>query len=307
MTSKAVYRILFNRRKKTTSKDDQFPIEIEAYLPIVGERKFIPTSIRVLPTQWSDRDKRITHKHANYVALNKRIRDLVNQFESIEEEYRTDRRTFHLQYLDTKPREEKETSFIKFWEDYIKTNPKKLKYNTLKTKTTALKYLKGFRKEALFSDIDLEFILDYEDYLLDYESLKDNEYHALKSGFIHTLLKDLKAVLNVAIQKDYFSQDRSPFQKFSIQKYAKYGNSIRYLIPEEVRAIEGLKFESKNKHLIKIRDMFLLSVCTGLRYGDIVKLNKECLVEKPEGLVIDMIQEKTGEQVYIPVYSIRTQ
>ncbi len=304
MTPKAIYRILFNRRKKETSRDGRFPIEIEAYIPIIGERRFIPTSLRVLPEQWNDRDKLVTYKHPNYVTLNKRIRDLVNQFESIEEEYRINRVPFHLKYLDTKPRKEKEQSFIKFWEVYVKTNPKKLKYETLKTKKTALKYLKRFQQDVLFSDIDLKFILDYEDYLLDYEYFRKEEYHSLKSGFIHSLLKDLKAVLNVAIQKDYFLLERSPFQKFSIQKYAKYGNSIRYLIPEEVRAISDLKFDNSNKHLIKIRDMFLLSVYTGLRYGDVVKLNRKSLVEKSEGFAIDMVQEKTDEKVYIPVFSM---
>ena len=37
----------------------------------------------------------------------------------------------------------------KIAEDYIKSNPKRLKQSTLKTKQTALKYLKKFKKHLL--------------------------------------------------------------------------------------------------------------------------------------------------------------
>jgi site-specific recombinase XerD len=304
MTPKVRYRIVFNRRKSKKSKDGRFPLEIDCYLPQYQERRFIPTTIRIYSKEWNERDRLINSKNSNYISLNRRIRDLVNQFEDLEEDYRINKIPFHLKYLDTRPKEDKEVSFVKFWEDYIKCNPKRLKQSTLKTKKTALKYLKKFKKEVLFSELNYEFILEYEDFLLDFEYYKQKEYHSLKPGFIHSLLKDFKAVLNVAIDKNIISSDKSPFNKFSIQKYARYEDSIRYITPKELEAIKQLRFNKSNGHLIKIRDMFLLSVYTGLRYGDVVRLDRTCLVEKPEGLAIDMIQEKTNERVYIPLFSL---
>jgi integrase len=302
---KAKYRIKFGRRIKTKDPNKLYPVEIDCYLQakknLLSERKIISTTIQVYYYQWNEKDKEVNYKHAHYVSLNRRIRDLINQFEEIEEQYRTDRKPFHLDYLDTAPKEEKERSFTKFWQWYIDHNPKSLRPGTLKTKKTALKYFKEFNHDVPFSDIKLEMILDYEVFLLEYEYYRQDEYHTLKPSFIHSLFKDMKAVLKVAQDRDLIPIEKNPFLKFSIQKYAKYGNTIKYLTPEEVQAIENLTFEKDQRHLIKIRDFFLLGVYTGLRYGDLIRLNKSHLVESEGDLSIDIIQEKTGDRVVIPV------
>jgi integrase len=96
--------------------------------------------------------------------------------------------------------------------------------------------------------------------------------------------------------------EKSPFLKFKIQKYAKYGDStVKYLTPEEVERIENLTFTRETRHLIKIRDFFLLGVYTGLRYGDLIRLSADNVVEREGEMEIDIVQEKTGARVLIPL------
>ncbi len=107
MTPKAEYRVLFNRRKRTKSRDGRFPIEIECYIPNARERKYLPTHIKITPDQWNDGKKKdvyVNRKHPNYHNLNNRIRAIIQEFEDIENKYLEDRKPFHLQYLNLVPK-----------------------------------------------------------------------------------------------------------------------------------------------------------------------------------------------------------
>ena len=301
MDPKCTFRVLFNRRNKDKSRAGHFPVEIEAYQPVTRIRRYIPTFIKVKPAHWDQLRNEITYKNANYISLNNRIKEMIQEFNSIEEEYRLNKIPFHLDYLDRKPKEHQQISFTGFFANYIKTNPKKQKPNTIRHKLTALRHFKGFRPEVLFPEFDRKMLDDYENYLLDYGYIEKGEYKTIGYGYIHSLLKDLKAVLNVAIDQELIPIEKSPFLKFNLEKYAKASKEIKYLLPEEVTAIENLTFDYSNSRLIKIRDFFLLGVYTGLRYGDLIRLNNSHIIESEGDLTVKINQEKTGELVTIPL------
>jgi integrase len=227
---------------------------------------------------------------------------LIAGFHEIESQYFHEKKPFHLSYLDGKQSQSKEKSFTKFFARYIAENPKALKEGTKKTKRTAIKYLKEFRENIDFREMDLSLMYEFESFLLDYTLEREGRFHHLKPSFIHGILKDVKAVFNCAIDQDLFPMEKSPFLKFKIQKYAKYGDStVKYLTPEEVDRIENLTFTKATRHLIKIRDFFLLGVYTGLRYGDLIRLSADNVVEREGEMEIDIVQEKTGARVLIPL------
>ncbi len=307
-TPKAEYRVLLNRRKRTKSRDGRFPIEIEAYIPNARERKYFPTHIKITPDRWNNRKKKdvyINRKHPNYHNLNNRIRTIIQGYEDIEQKYLEDRKPFHLQYLNQDDQKEKEQSFIKYWEDYIKANPMKRALNTIKAYKTALKTLKGFKENILFSELNKKLLLDYELYLLDYTYIKQNEEFNLKPSSVHRMFKDLQAAINRAIQEEIMQPQDSPFVSFKFSHYKNMEESeIRYLTPEEVQRIEDMEITREQKHLIKTRDLFLLSCYTGLRFCDITRLSRDHLVEKPDSMVISIKQQKTGKRVNLPIHKM---
>lgn len=304
MTPKAEYRVHFNRRKRTTSKDGRFPVEIEGYIPFARERKYFSTSIRITPEQWytgKKEDTYINRKHSNYQNLNNRIRAILKLFDDTEKQYLEKGIPFHLRYLNVHGRKEQLKSFTQYWEDFLKTNPKKLAPNTIKANRTALKYLRSFTDNINFSDLNKKLLLDYELYLLDYTYARQDEEFNLKPGFIHGLFKDFQATVNRAVREEIIQPQQSPFVGFSFSQYKNYESDIRYLTPQEVKAIEELDINKEHKHLIRARDMFLLACYTGLRFGDVTGLTNEHLVEKTDGIAIELQQEKTGKRVYIPI------
>jgi integrase len=307
-TPKTEYRVLFNRRKRTSSRDGRFPIEVEAYIPNARERRYIPTHIKIYPDQWEGgkkRDSWINRKHKNYQNLNNRIAAILTEYNEIEQRYLNDKRPFHLHYLTLDQKQEKEQSFLDYWQTWIDKNPLKYAENTIKGNKTAIGHLRRFRPDILFSDLNDRLILDFEMYLLDYTFEKQGEEYSLKGGSLHSVFKYFQATVNRAIKEHVIEPKDSPFISFSFSHY-KLGNDsdIKYLTPTEVKLIEDLEFNKSNIHLMKVRDMFLLSCYTGLRFSDVARLSDKHLVVRTDGTAIDIIQQKTKRRVYIPIYKM---
>ena len=306
MTPKAEYRILFNRRKNTKSKDGRFPIEIEAYIPKLKERKYFATGIRITPDQWYTGKKENTYvnrKHPNYHQLNNRIRETLKRYNDIENKYFENGQPFHLRFLLGTQCLESEKSFILYWEKFIKNEQKRFSENHIKNNRTALSHLKKFRKDVLFADLTKSFLIDFELYLLNYRYEKNGELHSLKGASIHNIFKDFRACVNRAINDEILSS--SPFAKFKFSHYKHLDpQEIKYLTPDEVKRIECLEFNENQKHLKRKRDIFLFGCYTGLRFGDISRLTRKHIREEGRKLYVDIIQQKTKKPVHIPLHSI---
>ncbi len=309
MTPKAEYRVLFNRRKRKTSKDGRFPIDIEAYIPYARERRYLPTSIRITPEQWYTGKKESTYvnrKHPDYHNLNNRIRGIIKQFSDTEMSYFEKGIPFHLKYLSLTPKKAGDSSFIKYWEKFIDTNPKSFSKNHIKNNRSAIKHLKMFKEDISFLELTKKLLLDYEIHLVSYTYSKDNEKFNLSSNYIHNLFKDFQAAVNRAIYEEIIRPQDSPFLRFSFSRYKNMGESdIKYLTPEEVAQLENLDLSGKNRRLSITRDLFLLSCYTGLRFCDVTRLSRKHLTENENGgLTINIKQQKTGKPVSLPLHKL---
>jgi integrase len=158
-----------------------------------------------------------------------------------------------------------------------------------------------------FHELTTELLREYELFLLSFR-VKNNKGgdKFLSYGRIHCLFKTLRAYVNRAIQEGYMEAPSDPFRRFSTAKYRKVASQTtrKYLTPEELRAIESLEIPEHLNYLEKIRDMFLMSCYTGLRYSDIVRLDRSCLqFTKGEGYSLYYsMQYKTKTDVLVPVY-----
>jgi integrase len=305
MTPKAEYRVHFNRRKRTTSKDGRFPVEVEGYIPFSRERRYLPTSIRITPEQWytgKKEDTYVNRKHPNYQNLNNRIGAILKQFNNVEQSYLEKGVPFHLEYLTFNQEKEKEQSFIQYWRQFIDNPPNKFSLGRIKGYKSTLRILKQFKSEILFFELDQKLLLDYEIFLLDYKVEKKGEEYSFKGNYIHNLFKDFQATVNRAIADRIIQPQHSPFLSFKFSHYKNMGDSeIKYLTPQEVKLLENLEISKANKHLIKTKDMFLLSCYTGLRFCDVSRLTREHLVDRTGSLAINVVQQKTGRPVNIPI------
>ncbi len=150
----------------------------------------------------------------------------------------------------------------------------KLNYQTL------LNNIEKFRKNALVSDVDYQFLVSYDKWLRE-------------SGIAHNTrisrLRLLRALLNEAIKRDIIQAN--PFDRFRIQQMvSKKG----FLPPAQLRKLERLELKGREE---KVRDAFLIGCYTGMRFSDIVTLRNEHI--KGGWLTKKMV--KTGFMVELPI------
>lgn len=134
----------------------------------------------------------------------------------------------------------------------------------------------------------------FELYLLKTPSLVTGK--PISRNTANNMLKKLKSAFNNAIRKELIS--RNPFFGFKLVLVKPNKVALSY---EEILAISSHPLGG-NESLKKVRDIFLFSCFTGLRYGDAIHLRKEDIKEDRNGRFwIELKQQKTGNIIHIPL------
>lgn len=134
--------------------------------------------------------------------------------------------------------------------------------------------------QLLFSDITKVWI---ENYLFHLEN------KGFSLNYIGTQLKNLKAVMNAALQDGL--HNNTDFRKF---KKMEEDSDAVYLTTEEIERIEKLPL-LPTRHMIA-RDLFLIGYYTAMRFSDYSRLS---LMDIENG-IIKFATKKTGVVVMIP-------
>lgn len=178
----------------------------------------------------------------------------------------------------------------------VKSDGVRWSNNTIKQyKSTysALKRFSEYSGEQLRLDsFDLNFYDKFVAFLRAVEKKKDNT--------IGNLIKNLKSFLSWAqsrghvVHQDFLHRD---FKK--IKKLVE----VVYLNQEELNSLISLDL-TNNERLANVRDVFVFNCRTGLRYGDLKRLNKAHITEIVGQEVIQLIQQKTDRANYIPLSTV---
>jgi integrase/recombinase XerD len=155
--------------------------------------------------------------------------------------------------------------------------------------------LKGYipekygRSDLLMDQVNYEFINGYDLYLkktLNLHKNTINKYHSR----LRTLL--LKAIAEGIISKQ-------PYANF---KLVNQKTDREFLSQEDLAKIVTKDF-SHNKSLDKVRDLFVFSCYTGLRFQDAQNLTIDNLTTYNKKAFLRFAQEKTGRAIDIPLLS----
>jgi integrase len=123
--------------------------------------------------------------------------------------------------------------------------------------------------------------------------IKDISFHNLPCGILDqvSILK-----INKIIENEIAAFN--PNNIFTHRKFRSISSEsdTKYLTPIEIKEIVDLDLKT-NLKLDRVRDMFIISCNTALRYSDIVKIKPEDIVDD----MIDITQFKTKDKVAIPI------
>ncbi len=172
---------------------------------------------------------------------------------------------------------EQHLSKLSYWFDrYINILKEHGQIGTAISYQTTINSISDFKKNLTIYDITPEFLLSYENYMT-------NAGKSVSSIGIY--LRQLRAIINQAIEHNMLSADKYPFKKYQIPA----GRNIKKALPsDDLQKL--LDYTSDDPHRQKAIDFWVLSyLCNGINFTDIAHLKPENI----QGSYLYFIRQKT--------------
>ncbi|MBS2099127.1 site-specific integrase [Carboxylicivirga linearis] len=152
-------------------------------------------------------------------------------------------------------------------------------------------------KDYPFNQINLEFIEQYDMYML--TMYRDPNGKKVKRNTINKHHSRLRTMLHKAVREEIIS--KNPYIHFPLKNTP---TTRSFLTEEEINAIRKIDF-SNNKTLDQVRDFFLFSCFTSLRYTDAYNLTTNNIIKTDKGKTALYVEEsdKTKAPLHIPIIS----
>ena len=308
---------------RTSKKQKDKPVKIRVQLRDGANIRIFGNSQQyIAPKNWDAKKERPkfnsypSNKTSEYDKLNKALNDIE---EGIKNAYQSepDKEKLNKDWLNEiidrtlfpEKYEEKTLSFFEFIKKFIedaKTQPnpktgRPVSYKQRRLYEQTFEDLKAFaknrKKELNWIDIDLDFYHDFINYL-NTKKFKNREGEVIQTGLatntVGKRIQTIKVFLNSAYDKGY--DVNRAFKSHRFKALSEESESI-YLNEEELTKLFNYDF-SDNKRLEKVRDLFLVSAWTGLRFGDVTRLTPQNI----EDDFINITQSKTNDPVIIPLH-----
>ena len=278
------YRLVYNR-KKHLNKQGTALVQVEASL---NQRKiYFKTNIYIKPEHWDKRTSQVIgHPQAN--DLNSMLFEFVLHLQGIELALwkRGVPATLSLLKDAMKKNRPINITFPIFAKEYVQHSDRR--ESTKGNLFTTITVLQEFRPGLDFKDITYTFLKDFEVYLRE------------KGNGINTVakhLRQLRTLVNEAINQGYIHADAYPFRKFKIKQEK---GSHEFLTPDELKKLENLEVHDlKLRHVL---DAFLFCCYVGLRFSDFCQLTPSNFIRVNGKRWLHFKSIKTGIELRLPLH-----
>ena len=281
---KIKYRLVYNR-KKQLNKQGTALVQVEASL---NQRKvYFKTNIYLKPEHWDKRTSQvIVHPQAN--DLNAMLFEFVLHLQGVELALwkRGVPATLSLLKDAMKKTRPVNVTFPVFAKEYVTHSDRR--ESTKENLYTTITVLQEFRPGLDFKDITYTFLKDFEVYLRE----KGNGVNTVAKH-----LRQLRTLVNEAINQGYIHADAYPFRKFKIKQEK---GRHEFLTPDELKKLENL--EVSDKKLRHVLDAFLFCCYVGLRYSDFCQLTPANFIRVNGKRWLHFKSIKTGIELHLPLH-----
>ena len=281
---KIKYRLVYNR-KKQLNKQGTALVQVEASL---NQRKiYFKTNIYLKPEHWDKRTSQIiVHPQAD--DLNSMLFEFVLYLQGIELALwkRGVPATLSLLKDAMKKNRPVNVTFPAFAKEYVTHSDRR--ESTKENLYTTITVLQEFRPGLDFKDITYTFLKDFEVYLRE------------KGNGINTVakhLRQLRTLVNEAINQGYIHADAYPFRKYKIKQEK---GRHEFLTPDELKKLENL--EVSDRKLRHVLDAFLFCCYVGLRFSDFCQLTPANFIRVNGKRWLHFKSIKTGIELRLPLH-----
>lgn len=164
--------------------------------------------------------------------------------------------------------------------------------NYLSTQRVLKQYSKSRRITLRFEAVTMEFYNDFVKFLNDAEHSRGK----YKPNVIGKFVKNIKVFMRYAYENQFTTND--DYKKRDFRVYQENTETV-YLTDKELDAVCRLELPDNQA---QIRDAFLISCYTALRYSDISRLEQKH-INLPNN-TITIITQKTNTSVVIPIHKV---
>lgn len=281
---KIKYRFVYNR-KKQLNKQGTALVQVEALL---NQRKiYFKTNVYLRPEHWDKRTAQVcNHPQAN--DLNAMLFEFIIHLQAIELALwkRGVPATLSLLKDAMKKNRPVNVTFPVFAKEYVTHSDRR--ESTKENLYTTITVLQEFRPGLDFKDITYSFLKEFEVYLRE------------KGNGINTVakhLRQLRTLVNEAINQGYIHADAYPFRKFKIKQEK---GRHEFLTPDELKKLENL--EVSDRKLRHVLDAFLFCCYVGLRYSDFCQLTPANFIRVNGKRWLHFKSIKTGIELRLPLH-----
>ena len=277
------YRLVYNRKHQLNNQGAAL-VQIEAKLH--QRNIYMTTGIYLRPEHWDKTTAQVIN-HPQATDLNAYLFEKIINLQSIELAYwkRGIQPTLAILRESIRKKIPANITFLQYCRRSISTSDKKT--NTKNNLMSTVRILSSFRPGLDFPDLTYTFVKEFEGYLKDRGS---------STNTVAKHLRQLRTMVNEAINDGYIPQDSYPFRKFKIKQEKP---EHAFLTPHELRKLEKLELpDIRQQHILHA---FLFCCYTGLRFSDFRQLTDTniVLVNRTPWLFITM--QKTELEIKLPL------
>ena len=255
---------------------------------LLNQRKvYFKTNIYLKPEHWDKQTSQVcNHPQAN--DLNTMLFEFVLHLQAIELSFWKRGIPVTLSLLKDAIKKDKpvNVTFPVFARIYVQESDRKR--STKENLLTTITVLQEFRPGLDFKDITYTLLRDFEVHLKE----KGNSVNTIAKH-----LRQLRTLVNEAINQGYIPSDAYPFRKFKIKQ--EKGRK-EFLTPDELRKLENLQVS--DKRLRHVLDAFLFCCYTGLRYSDFCQLTPENIIRVNGKRWLHFKSVKTDVEIRLPLH-----
>ena len=280
---KIKYRLVYNRKKRL-NKQGTALVQVEALL---NQRKvYFRTNLYLKPEHWNSRNAQVDN-HPQAHDLNSMLFEFVLHLQAIELSLWKRGIPVTLSLLKDAIKKDKpvNVTFPVFAKIYVQESDRKR--STKENLMTTITVLQEFRPGLDFKDITYTFLKEFEVHLKE----KGNSVNTIAKH-----LRQLRTLVNEAINQGYIPSDAYPFRKYKIKQ--EKGRK-EFLTPDELKRLENLDVDKKLRHVL---DAFLFCCYTGLRYSDFCQLTPENIIRVNGKRWLYFKSVKTDVEIRLPLH-----
>ena len=281
-------RFVYNKHKRL-NKNREAPIYIEVAFN-ADKRKFINTKIYIEPQYWNSKKNEVTSKHPAYINTNLYLQEFINKITKYEIELINSGKQLTPELLDNfiKGNSKNDQYFFEFVNE--KFNAESLGLGTYKKDRSVINKLEKHSPTLLMSGVNYDYVINVDNWLKQQKGI--NSLNTV--GNYH---KVLKKYINLAINLGLMKYEQNPYNQFKVKKSP---TTKVNLTETELNKLETCIIT--NPYIEKIQQMFLFSCYTGLRFSDIVNLQKKHYdIKDDEISIIIGKMVKTQKPVELPL------